>query len=74
MRSTPCKQPPLWLHPKAVALSTPQVNVMAEATAVLTAAPEPGGTRAGKGNERRECREARREPAQRRRSDKGPGL
>lgn len=41
VRSTPCKQPHLWLHPKMVALSTPQLNVMAEATAVPTAVPEP---------------------------------
>lgn len=46
-RSTPHTQPPLWppaagLHPKTVALSTPQLDDMAEATAVPAAVLEPG--------------------------------
>lgn len=79
-RSTPRVQPPLWpsaagLQPKMVALSTPQLNDMAVRpllTPPLYWIQEE--MRAGKGNERSKCWEARREPAQPRSSDKGLGL
>lgn len=76
MRSTPHQQPPLWppaawLHPKAVASSTPWLGDTAEATAVPRAVPEPGGRRSRKGNERSKCWEGQREPAQPSSSDKG---
>lgn len=62
---TPHQNPPsAWLHPRAVALGAPWLGDTAEATAVPRAVPEPAGRRRREGNERKECWEGQREPAQ----------
>lgn len=66
---------PLLAAPRAVALGAPWLGDTAEATAVPRAVPEPAGRRrrrrSGEGNERKECWEGQREPAQPSSSDKG---